>query len=70
VNIQLAKEVAEGRKIIVQQRFTAGENDLADTKIFEREAMALKILRPKLIIVFALPDITHDTAAVTPAVYV
>ena len=70
VNILFAKKVAESRKIIMQQRFTTCENDLADTKVFEREAMTLQILRSKLIIVFTLPDIAHDTAAVTPAVYV
>jgi len=41
VNILLAEEVAEGREIIVEQRFTASENNLPDAKIFERETMAL-----------------------------
>jgi hypothetical protein len=70
MNILLMEKAAKSCQVIVQQRLTASENDLSDTKVFEREAMALQILRSQLIIVFALPDIAHDTATVAPAVYV
>jgi hypothetical protein len=70
MNILFAKEVAESRKVIMQQRFAARENDLANSEVFERSAMTLQILRSKLIVVFTLPDIAHDTAAVAPAVHV
>jgi hypothetical protein len=40
VNLSIAKKIAESGKIIVQQRFATCKNDLPNTKVFERGAMA------------------------------
>jgi hypothetical protein len=68
MDILVAKEVAESGEIVVQQRFTAGKNDLSNAQLFERCAMTFHILHTDLIIGFALPDVAHDTAAVTATV--
>jgi hypothetical protein len=68
MNLPVAKKRAESGEIIVKQRFAACENDLSNTKVFERCAVMFQVLRTHLISGFALPDVTHDTAAVASTV--
>jgi hypothetical protein len=41
VNLTFAEKIAQSGKIVVQQRFAAGKNDLTNAKVFERAAMTL-----------------------------
>ena len=68
VNLSFAEKIAQSGKIVVQQRFAACKNDLTNTKVFERSAMTLQILGAHLLTGFALPNVAHDTAAVTAIV--
>ncbi len=68
MNLPVAKEVAEGGEIVVEQRFAAGENNLSDAKSFYRATVAFEILCAQLLVGFAFPDVAHDTAAVASTV--
>ena len=68
VNLPFTKEIAQSGEIVVQQRFAAGENDVANAEIFERCAMTFQVLHSNLVVGFTLPDIAHDAAAVAAAV--
>jgi hypothetical protein len=68
VNLLFEKKIAESSEIVVQERFTARENDLANAKISQRCTVTFQILRLNLIVGLALPDVAHDATAVAAAV--
>jgi hypothetical protein len=70
LNLPIAKEVAKSRKIVVQQRFAAREDNLSDAKSLYRVMVTFQIPRSHLFVGFALPDVAHDTAAVASTVSV
>jgi hypothetical protein len=70
MDLSIAKKVAESGEIIVKQRFAPCQNDLSNTKVFKRCAVAFQILRAHLVVGFSLPDVAHHTTAVTAAVSV
>jgi hypothetical protein len=67
-NLLLQKKLAERGQIAVQQRFAAGQDDLAHTEIAQRRAMAIQIGDSDLLMRFPLPNVTHDAAAVAVGV--
>jgi hypothetical protein len=68
MNVLLAKEVAQGCEIVVQQWLATSEDDLANAKVGERRPMALQVLCMELVGGFAFPDVAHDATAVAATV--
>jgi hypothetical protein len=48
----------------MEQRFSAGKNNLANAEMTQRRSMPIKIRYPDLLMDLPLPDIAHDAAAV------
>lgn len=68
VNLPVTKEVAESGEVIVEQRFAACENDMPNTKCFERVVVTLQVLRANLVAAVTLPDVAHDATTIASSV--
>ena len=68
MNVLLAKEVAQGSEIVVQQWLATGEDYLTNAKVQESRAMAFQVRCMELVAGFAFPDVAHDATTVAATV--
>jgi hypothetical protein len=66
----ISKKAAQPGKVAMQERLSAGENDLLNSKAHQRFAMLRESLDVEFATVFALPDVAHEAATVAVLMHI
>src|SRR5580698_8144411 len=69
-DIFVAQPSAEQRQLWVQERFTAGKHQPADSQFFDGSDVWLQVVHAEGFAFASFPDVTHDAAAIAGGVRV